>query len=162
MKKTYKGKERRKFTRFDYTTPLDYKVCKKATISKLLKGYTSNVSQNGLLCNIKQRVKKNDIVWISFDRTTLDVCESLERGSFIYQSGIIGKVVRVKSKPKNSYEVGIQFITRREKNLTNIHPKVYFLKRKKLPAQEQEEEIVLDQQEELDFERRHENEGNNA
>ncbi len=60
MKKNsaYNGKERRKFVRLDYLSPLAYKVCKKSTISKILKGYTSNISQSGLLCNIKDKVKK--------------------------------------------------------------------------------------------------------
>lgn len=125
----YKGIERRKFVRLDYLAPLAYKVCKKSTISKLLKGYTSNISQSGMLCNIKDKVKKNDIMWFSFNRDTLGICTDLETRSLIYQNGIIGKVVRAKHKRNGSYDVGIQFITREEKNLTNIYPKVYFLEK---------------------------------
>jgi c-di-GMP-binding flagellar brake protein YcgR len=125
--KAYKGPERRQFLRLDYVTPLAYKVCKKKTLSILLQGYTSNISQSGLLCNIKEPVNKNDILWVSFDRTTLNVCEDLEKRSLIYQNGIIGKVVRAQHKKDGSYNVGIQFITREEKNLTNIYPKIYFL-----------------------------------
>jgi hypothetical protein len=129
MKKTvYKGPEHRKFLRLDYITPLAYKVCKKETLSKLLKGYTSDVSQAGLLCNIKYKPKKGDILWLSFDRATLLICEDLEKRSFIYQSGIIGKVVRVGHKSDGSYDAGIQFLTREENNLTHIYPKADFLK----------------------------------
>jgi c-di-GMP-binding flagellar brake protein YcgR len=128
-KTAYKGRERRKFVRLDYLAPLAYKVCKKSTISKILKGYTSNISQSGLLCNIRDRVKKNDIMWISFNRDMLGTCTDLETKSLIYQNGIIGKVIRTKHKRNGSYDVGIQFITREEKNLTHIYPKVYFLEK---------------------------------
>lgn len=127
-KKIYAGPERRQSARFDYTTPLAYKVCKKKTIHKLLQGYTANISQSGLLCNIKDRVKKNDILWLSFERDTLNICKDLEKRSLIYQNGVVGKVVRVEKKGDGTYNVGVQFITREEKNLTHIYPRVYFLK----------------------------------
>jgi hypothetical protein len=103
-------------------------VCKKQTISKLLEGYTTDVSQGGLLCNIKDKVKKGDILWLSFDRSTLGICEGIDKRSLIYQNGIIGKVVRIEDKKNNSFDVGIQFITREEKNSTNIYPKIHFLR----------------------------------
>lgn len=151
MRRAYRGRERRKFARLNYATPLDYKVCKKKTISKLLKGYTSNISQAGLLCNIKERVKKNDVLWLSFDRGTLSVCENIEKKSLIYQNGIIAKVVRVKQKGKNTYDVGVRFLTRQEKNLTHIYPKIYFLKNKMSAIEseeEPEEELEQEPQEE--------------
>jgi hypothetical protein len=123
----YQGQDRRQFVRIEYVTPLSYKICKKETISKLLEGYTSNVSHSGLLCNIKDRVQKDDILWLSFDRSTLDTCQEAEKRSFIYQSGIIGRVVRTEPKENGTYDVGVQFITREEKNLTpHIYPKSYF------------------------------------
>jgi len=128
MKKTYAGSERRQFVRLDYVMPLDFKVCKKKTISKLLAGYTSDISQEGLLCTIKDKVNKNDILWLSFDRSTLNICEELEKRILIYQNGVIGKVVRIENK-NNDYLVGVKFITREEKNLTHIYPKVYFIEK---------------------------------
>jgi len=127
MTENYNGSERRTFFRLDYSTPLDYKVCKKETLLKLLQGYTSNVSEAGLLCNIKDKVNKDDILWLSFDRATLSICEELEKRVLIYQNGIIGKVVRIEPKDLGDYDVGIQFITREEKNLTHIYPKIHFL-----------------------------------
>lgn len=129
MKKNrYSGPERRKFMRLDFAVPLAYKVCKKQTVSKILEGYTSNISTAGVLCNIKDKVKKNDVIWLSFDRNTLNICESLENRSFIYQNGVLGKIVRIDSRKDKSFDVGIQFITREEKNLDYIYPKVHFLK----------------------------------
>ncbi|MDD5255786.1 MAG: PilZ domain-containing protein [Candidatus Omnitrophica bacterium] len=111
------GGERREFVRQDYVHPLAYKVCKKDTVTKLLQGYTANVSQTGLLCNIKDKVEPEDILWLSFDRDTLSICSDIEKRSLIYQNGIIGKVVWAKQAQDLSYNVGIHFITREEKGV---------------------------------------------
>lgn len=128
MKISYKGKERRDFIRLDYSSPLAFKVCKKKTVSKLLEGYTSDISQSGVLCNVREKVKKGDLVWLSFDKSTLNICEEIEKRALIYQSGVIGRVARVKPKNSNSFDVGVRFITREEENLTHIFPKVHFMK----------------------------------
>lgn len=129
MMEDYNGPERRKFIRLDYATPLGYKVCKQETLMKLLEGYISNVSEAGVLCNIKDKVNKDDILWLSFDRATLTICEEIEKRALIYQNGIIGKVVRIEPKDLGAYDIGVQFITREEENLTHIYPKVHFLKK---------------------------------
>ena len=128
MEKSYEGKERRNFVRLVYSTPLAYKVCKKKTVSKLLEGYISDISQSGVLCNIKERVEKDDIIWLSFDRSTLNICEELEKRALIYQNGIIGKVARLKVRPDKTYDLGVRFITRQEENRSHIYPKIHFLK----------------------------------
>lgn len=79
IKNTYGGLERRKFVRLDYIAPLNYKICNEQTLSNLLQGYTINISQAGLLCKIKDKVKKNDILWFAFDRGFLSFCEELEK-----------------------------------------------------------------------------------
>ena len=121
MKNIYNGLERRQFVRLEHVTSLAYKVCRQETISKLLQGYTSNISQSGLLCNIKEKVNKNDVLWLSFDRSILDVCEAIERRSLIYQHGIIGRVVRIRHNEDGTYNVGIQFITREEKDIPDTY-----------------------------------------
>ncbi len=126
MNTPYNGIERREFVRLDYTSPLSIKICKQETIAKLLSGYTSDISQAGLLCNIKEKVNQDDILWLCFDRSTLDFCQELEKKVLIYQNGIIGKVARVEPK-EGSYDIGVRFITREEKNSTYIYPKIYFL-----------------------------------
>ena len=111
--------ERREFIRLDYAAPLAFKVCSKETISRLLQGYTSNVSEAGMLCNIKHPVNPEDILWLSFDRGILTICEELEKRVLIYQNGIIGKVVRVEAKGFDNFDVGIKFLTRGERNWNN-------------------------------------------
>ncbi len=130
MDMEFKGPERRNFMRLDYKTLLAYKVCREETINKLLQGYTADISQSGLLCNIKDRVNQDDILWLSFDRSTLNIFEEIERRSLIYQNGIIGKVVRIEQRNDDTYNIGVQFITREEKNLTNIYPRFHFVEKK--------------------------------
>ena len=123
----YSGPERRKFVRLDYMTPIACKVCRPEIISKILQGYTVDISEAGLLCHISQKVSIGDTIWLSFDRATLSICQELEQNCFIYQGGIIGKVARVEPRPDASFNVGIQFMTRQEQNVTNIYPKLHFL-----------------------------------
>ncbi len=127
MTQSHSDIERREFVRLDYVTPLACKICKKETLSQILQGYTSNVSESGLLCTIKEKVHKDDILWLSFDRGVLHICEELERRSLIYQNGVIGKVIRV-DPHKDHYSVGIRFLTREEENSSHIFPRVHFAK----------------------------------
>jgi hypothetical protein len=126
MSEEFHGHDRREFVRLEYSKPLAYKVCKAEIISKLFNGYTMNVSQTGLLCNIRDQVKVEDILWLSFDKSVLHICTDVEKNSLIYQNGIIGKVVRVENNPDGTFHVGVKFFTREEKNISNIYPKVYF------------------------------------
>ena len=121
--------ERREFARLNYSAPLGFKVCNKDTISKLCSGYTVDISQSGLLCNISEKVNQDDILWLSFDRSTLDCCREMEKRALIYQNGIIGNVTRVEPEEAGSYNVGIRFITRQEKDAENIYPQSYFLEK---------------------------------
>ena len=129
MENTYTRSERRQFPRFEHATPLAYKVCSKDTISKLLEGYTADISQSGLSCKIQNRVSKDDVLWLSFDRAVLSFCIEIDKKVFIYQNGIIAKVARVEALEDNSYDVGVQFILREEKNLSYIYPDVHFFKK---------------------------------
>jgi hypothetical protein len=129
MRDNYQGPERRKFLRLDYITPLACKVCKPETISKILQGYTTNISQSGLLCHLNATVNPEDIIWVSFDRATLSICQELEENCFIYQGGIIGKVVRIENRENGTYTVRLQFIIREEQNLSLYLSEDLFFKR---------------------------------
>lgn len=67
-----------------------------------------------------------DILWLSFEHSTLTICQEIEKEVLIYQNGIISKVARVEHKHNGTYDVGVKFLTRKEKNLTHIYPKVHF------------------------------------
>ncbi|MDD5128334.1 MAG: PilZ domain-containing protein [Candidatus Omnitrophica bacterium] len=121
--------ERRYFTRLEYSVPLGFKICNKDTISKLCAGYSVNISQSGISCSIREKVNPNDILWLCFDRATLDFCRDLEKRVLIYQNGIIGNVTRVEPEEPGTYSIGIRFITLEEKNTDNIHPQTYFFEK---------------------------------
>jgi len=129
VENNYIQDERRSFVRLEYSVPLGFKICNKETISKLCAGYSVNISQSGISCNIRQKVNPDDILWLSFDRATLDFCRDLEKRVLIYQNGIIGNVTRVQSEESGNYNIGVRFITREEKNLGNIYPQVYFFEK---------------------------------
>ncbi len=126
----FKGIERREFVRLDYVSPLAFKVCKETTISKLLEGYIANISPAGALCRIAERVNIGDILWLALERSALEMCAEIEKRSLIYQNGVIGKVVRIEHEKDNKFHIGIQFLTREEKNLTNIYPTFHFVEQR--------------------------------
>ena len=129
MENNYNPRERREFPRSQYPTPLSFKVCNKNTVSKLCAGYTVDVSQSGLLCNMQEKVNQDDILWLSFDRETLDFCRDLEKRVLIHQNGIIGNVTRIQADQTGNYSVGIRFITCQEKGTDNIFSQTYFLEK---------------------------------
>ncbi len=114
-KETYEGSERRNFLRLSYKAPLMFKICKKKTFSKLMQGYTHDISQAGLKCNLQTKVPLNAILWLRLDMGALSMCEEIERRCTIVQHGILGKVVWTKEKKNESYDVGVCFVTREEK-----------------------------------------------
>ncbi len=138
MEYIYRDSERRRFVRLGRVTPIDYKICKEKAILKLLEGYTVNISQSGLFCNIREKVNKGDIVWLSFDRQTLHIYEEIEKRVLIHQNGVLGKVVRIEPKKHGSYGIGVQFIIRHENNLAD-----FSLFGKKLPKIQKNKETKL-------------------
>ncbi|HDZ77515.1 MAG TPA: PilZ domain-containing protein [Candidatus Omnitrophica bacterium] len=108
------GQERRQFVRLSYRKPLNYKVCKEDTIKKLMTGYTEDVSQSGLLCNIAESVPVDSVLWLLLDMGALTICSEVEKRSVILQHGILGRVVRTYHKKDGSFDVGVRFLTREE------------------------------------------------
>ena len=109
-------RDRRAVVRITCQTPLTFKICKEETISKIMEGYTQNISSDGLRCTITEKVPKGCTLWLKLDTDALSMCEEIEKKAVILQHGILGKVIWVEKKESNSYDVGLQFITREEKN----------------------------------------------
>jgi c-di-GMP-binding flagellar brake protein YcgR len=119
-KEKNKRKERRQYIRLAYKKPLMYKVCKKTTISKILQGYTRNISNSGLMCNLREPVPKGGILWLRLDSGVLELCKEIEKKSVIIQQGVLGKVIWQKKVSNFSYDTGIRFITREEKPVPGL------------------------------------------
>lgn len=109
------AQERRSVVRITCQTPLTFKVCKEETISKIMAGYTQNISPDGLRCTISENVPIGCVLWLKLDKDALTLCEEIEKRSVILQQGILGKVVWVEKQGEGSFNIGLQFITREEK-----------------------------------------------
>lgn len=107
--------ERRSAVRISCQTPLTFKVCKNETISKIMEGYTKNVSHVGIQCTIPQEVPVGCTLWLKLDKDALILCEEIDRQAVILQQGILGKVIWVNKIEDNKFDIGLQFITREEK-----------------------------------------------
>ena len=118
------GQERRQFVRLSYRKPLKYKVCKEDTIKKLMTGYTEDVSQSGLLCNIAESVPVDSVLWLLLDMGALTICSEVEKRSVILQHGILGRVVRTYHKKDGSFDVGVRFLTREEPDDKDLFQRV--------------------------------------
>jgi len=106
--------ERRAVVRLTCQTPLMFKICKEETISKIMQGYTQNISADGLRCTIAQKVPIGCVLWLKLDKDALALCEEIERKAVILQQGILGKVVWVDKQKNERYDIGLQFLTREE------------------------------------------------
>ncbi len=107
--------DRRAAIRIAHQTPLTFKVCKEETVSKIMQGYTQNISKDGLCCTITEEVPIGCTLWVRLDVDSLALCEELENKAVILQHGMLGKVVWVEKIKDANYDVGLQFITREEK-----------------------------------------------
>lgn len=121
----YSGREKRQFIRLPYRSPLNYKVCKEDTVKKLMFGYTEDISQSGLLCNIKELVPLDSVLWLLLDMGALAMCAQIEKNSIILQHGILGRVVRTYGKKDGSFDVGVRFLTRNETASSDLFQRVY-------------------------------------
>ncbi|MEK6715418.1 MAG: PilZ domain-containing protein [Candidatus Omnitrophota bacterium] len=124
-KDNHNGKERRQFIRLPYRSPLKYKVCKEETIKKLMFGYSENISQSGLLCNIKEPVSVDSVLWLALDMGMLSICADIEKNAIILQHGVLGRVVRTYQKKDGSFDVGVRFLIRNELGSRDLFEKVY-------------------------------------
>ncbi|HOX54147.1 MAG TPA: PilZ domain-containing protein [Candidatus Omnitrophota bacterium] len=118
--KKFTGAERRRFIRLSYRKPLMYKLCKRTTICKILEGYTRDISNSGLRCNLNEKVAKDTVLWLKLDAGAIELCKEIEKNSVVIQQGILGKVVWQKKLSASNYDTGVRFITREEKPIPGI------------------------------------------
>lgn len=97
-----------------------YKLCKRATVTKILEGYTRDISNSGLRCNLNEKVSKDTVLWLKLDAGAIELCKEIEKNSVVIQQGVLGKVVWQKRLSESSYDTGVRFITREEKSVTGL------------------------------------------
>lgn len=120
MNKKVNIPERRVAVRITCQTPLAFKICKDETISKIMQGYTQNISSDGIKCAISEKVPLGSTLWLKLNKDAISMCEELEKRSVILQQGILGIVVWCEKKEDNIFDIGVQFLTREEPNLFNV------------------------------------------
>ena len=110
-----KTTEKRAAIRISCEAPLMFKICKPKTISKIMEGYTKNVSKDGLQCSINEQVPVGSTLWLKLDRDTLVLCEEIDKRAVILQQGILGQVIWIAPVREHQFDIGLQFLIREEK-----------------------------------------------
>ena len=111
------NQERREFFRVPYTSSLRYK----AYAEKGSNGTAQNISESGILFQTEQEPPKlSSIVWLNLDIRTLKICQEIESKALIFNNGILGKVVRVEEDSEKSYDVGVCFLRKDQKDAEGV------------------------------------------
>ena len=111
-------KDRRQFFRVPYTSTLQYKAyADKATTAK-----AQNISESGILFQTENEPPKlSSIVWLNLDIRTMKICQEIESKALIFNNGILGKVVRVEEDSNKSYDVGVAFLRKDQRDAAGVN-----------------------------------------
>ena len=110
-------KDRREFFRVPYTSTLQYKAyADKGSVAR-----AQNISQSGILFQTEQEPPKlSSIVWLNLDIRTLKICQEIESKALVFNNGILGKVVRVEEDADKSYDVGVCFLRKDQRDAAGV------------------------------------------
>jgi c-di-GMP-binding flagellar brake protein YcgR len=113
--------ERRQFFRIHYHSPLQFKTYSPAIDKQPRLALSRNISQSGILFQTAANPPQiSSILWMSLDMRTLQICREIEDRALIFDNGLLGKVVRVEDNDQESYDVGVCFLTRAEKDSRDV------------------------------------------
>ncbi len=108
---THTQDNRREFLRLDYRSSIKFKTIQKNRINVAL-GTVDNVSESGLLFTSNIVPEIANILWLSLDLKTLDICREIESNVLMDHGGILGRVVRLEeNRGAGNYRIGIYFLT---------------------------------------------------
>ncbi len=117
---------RREFFRLKFNTPVEFKSYSPKTDKKPaftpVQGTTQNVSQSGILFQTGMNPPQlSSILWMNVDLRTLKICQEIESRAIVFQSGVLGRVVRVEEDPKDgSYDIGVCFLTQEQRDSREV------------------------------------------
>jgi len=120
--------ERREFFRINFHTPLRFRIYSSensgspSKSKEASKGVSQNISQSGILFQTENRPPQlSSILWMNLDIRTLKICQEIEQRALIFNSGLLGRVVRVEEdSDSNSYDVGVCFLTKTEQGSREV------------------------------------------
>ncbi|MBM3252670.1 MAG: PilZ domain-containing protein [Candidatus Omnitrophica bacterium] len=117
MNNPYAGEERREFYRINYEKPLKFNEFVGTEISEPTAAVSKNVSQSGVLFQTKNPPSISNLLWISLDLRTLNICQEIEQNALIIKNGMVGKVIRLEESKteENTYDVGVCFLKKDSK-----------------------------------------------
>ena len=118
MRRIFKGPERRKFLRADFTKPLKYStinIVKEKNIAMgLAEAMTKNLSASGILF-ITNTAKAPDIstlLVMDLDYRTATICREIDNSVLLMGNKLVGKVVRIEDNEDGTCGVGVAFVTK--------------------------------------------------
>ncbi len=124
MLEPFSGEEKREFYRINFEKPLNFNKFIDNKISEPNAAVTRNISQSGILFHTKNPPSISNLLWISLDLRTLNICQEIEQNALIIKEGIVGKVVRLEESKieEGNYDVGVCFLKKDSKLKKTIRP----------------------------------------
>ncbi len=112
MDNVYTGEEKRQFYRVNYEKELNFDKFIGSSVSGTNSGISKNISQSGILIQTDNPPSISNLLWISLDLRTLNICQEIEQNALIIKNGVVGKVVRLEESKtaEGSYDVGVCFL----------------------------------------------------
>jgi len=121
------AQERRNFFRINFKSPIQFKMVsadgeKNAHKPDASHGTSQNVSPTGILFQTETKPPAlSSIILMNMDIRTLHICQEIEKKAITFNSGLLGKVVRVEDDPEDgTYDVGVCFLTQNERNSRQV------------------------------------------
>jgi hypothetical protein len=124
MNESYGGDEKREFYRINFEKPLNFNKFIDNKVSEPNTAVTRNISQSGILFHTKNPPSISNLLWISLDLRTLNICQEIEQNALILKEGIVGKVVRLEESKteEGNYDVGVCFLKKDSKLEKQLDP----------------------------------------
>jgi len=116
MSEEYAGKERRQFFRYNYDSPIKYKlidpVSDKAISADTIKAMSKNLSISGILFVVPadKTPELSSLVVLFLDLRTANICKEIENLALMVDNKLIGRVMRLEDNGDGTMGVGVAFV----------------------------------------------------
>ena len=117
QEKTYKGFERRSYSRLSFDYPLKFKAVNPIFLQELQIGKAKNISQSGLLFKTVAPPQRKSYILIDLDQKTLKGIIATDNKLVMIDHKILGKAMRIHLNLENGlFEIGVRFVHLVERN----------------------------------------------
>ena len=110
-KEEFQNGDRREFFRVDFRRPVKFRQVQDSE-DHLKIATIENISQSGILFKTRILPQLSSVLWMDMDFRTLNICREIEDNVLIYESGILGRVVRIEvyDEENKADDVGVCFL----------------------------------------------------